>query len=106
MKAWITTVWRTTMAALALLAAGCATVTVPRAPEVAARESTRALTPREAANLNVFDTAWSLVQRKFYDPKFRGVDWSAAALTYGPKAVAAAEDEQLYDAINAMLAEL
>ena len=87
-----------------VLLAGCATVPVPQAPEIAARAT--ALTPRETTNLRVFDSAWSLVNRKFYDPKFRGVDWPAAALTYGPRALAAADDKQLYGTINAMLAEL
>jgi C-terminal processing protease CtpA/Prc len=87
-----------------VLLAGCATVPVPQAPEIAARATT--LTPREAANLRVFETAWDLVNRKFYDPKFRGVDWPAAALKYGPQALAAANDEQLCGAVNAMLAEL
>jgi carboxyl-terminal processing protease len=91
------------IAALVLLA-GCATGPVPRAPEIAARAT--ALSPRESANLRVFDTAWDLVNRKFYDPKFRGVDWPAAAITYGPKALAAANDEQLYGVINTMLAGL
>ena len=87
-----------------VLLAGCATAPVPRAPEIAARAA--ALSPREAANLRVFDAAWSLVNRKFYDPKFRGVDWPAAAVAYGPKAVAAADDKQLYGVLNTMLAEL
>jgi carboxyl-terminal processing protease len=87
-----------------VLLAGCATAPVPHAPEIAARAA--ALTTRETANLRVFDAAWSLVNRKFYDPKFRGVDWPAAALTYGPKALAAADEEKLYGVLNAMLAEL
>ncbi|HTZ21652.1 MAG TPA: S41 family peptidase [Opitutaceae bacterium] len=87
-----------------LLLAGCATGPVPEAPEIAARAA--ALSPREAANLRVFERAWDLVNRKFHDPKFRGVDWPAAAVTYGPKALAAANDEQLYGVINTMLAGL
>jgi carboxyl-terminal processing protease len=86
------------------LLAGCATGPVPEAPEIAARAA--ALSPREATNLRVFDRAWDLVNRKFHDPKFRGVDWPAAAVTYGPKALAAANDEQLYGVINTMLAGL
>jgi len=87
-----------------LVLAGCATPFAPQAPEIAARAA--ALSPREAANLRLFDTVWDLVNRKFYDPKFRGLDWPAAAVTYGPKALAAANDEQLYGVINTMLAGL
>ena len=87
-----------------VLLAGCATAPMPQAPEIAARAT--ALTSREAVNLRVFDTVWDLVNRKFYDPRFRGVDWPAVAVTYGPKALAAADDKQLYGVLNAMLAEL
>jgi carboxyl-terminal processing protease len=88
----------------ALALAGCATVSVPRPPELAARSAT--LTDRERANLAVFDTTWDLVRRKFYDPKLRNVDWSAAALKYESRAAAAPNDEKLYQVVNEMLGEL
>jgi carboxyl-terminal processing protease len=43
------------------------------------------------------------VNRRYYDTRLHGVDWKAAAFTYGPKAAAAADDTALYQNINAML---
>jgi carboxyl-terminal processing protease len=54
----------------------------------------------------VFDTVWDLVNRKYFDAKLQGVDWNAAALEYGPKAAAAADDDSLYEAINGMIGRL
>lgn len=89
---------------LVLIGGGCAATLVPRAPEIAARVTH--LTPREEMNLRVFETAWRRVDGSFYDAKFHGVDWPAAATKYGPQAVAAADDEALYKVLNTMLAEL
>jgi carboxyl-terminal processing protease len=95
---------RTVWLAAVLALAGCATVAVPRPPEIAARSAT--LTERERNNLEVFDAVWSLVRGKFYDPKLRNIDWNAAALKYEARAVAAPDDEKLYDVVNEMLGEL
>ena len=54
-------------------------------------------------NLRVFDAAWSLVADRHYDPKLQGVNWSAAAATFGPQAAAATDKKSLYAAINEML---
>src|SRR6185295_4394729 len=84
--------------AVALLAGGC--VTAPPAPVVLSAGE------RAAYNEKVFDRAWDLVNRKFFDAKFRGVDWSAMRERYRPEAEKAADDDALYATINAMLAEL
>jgi hypothetical protein len=73
---------------------GCAVPLVPRAPEIAGR--VEHLAPREQMNLGMFETTWRRVDRWFYDAKFRGVDWPAAALARGPKAMAAKDDRELY----------
>lgn len=57
-------------------------------------------------NRRVFDTAWDAVRRHYYDGTMHGMDWNAARERHRPAAEAAADDEQLYEAINAMLAEL
>lgn len=85
-----------------LLLGGCATPISP-APRVAAA----GLAPAQAAlagrNLRVFDTVWDLINRKYYEANFHGVDWAAAARTYGPKATPAADDNALYASINDMI---
>ena len=61
---------------------------------------------RTVHNLAVFDRAWSLVNDKYFDPKFRGVDWAAMKVKYRPAAAAAADDDALYRVLNRMNAEL
>jgi carboxyl-terminal processing protease len=84
-----------------LALAGCATApTVYRgpAPLAAAERTTR--------NLAVFDRVWELVNERYFDPKFRGVDWPAQRASFRPQAAEAPDDEALYRTINRMLATL
>jgi len=85
-----------------VLPAGCVTPPSP-APRIAAAGLAPAQLDREERNLRVFDTVWSTVNRRYYDPQLHGVDWRAAAVTYGPKATAATDETSLYREINAML---
>ncbi|MFT3869921.1 MAG: S41 family peptidase [Nibricoccus sp.] len=86
---------------LVLFFGGCAT-----APTVYREPPKLAVEDRVEANLKVFDKAWSLVDRNYFDPKFRGVDWRAQRERYRPEAAAAADDDALYRVINRMAAEL
>ena len=61
---------------------------------------------RAERNRAVFDRVWQLVADLHYDPKLGGVDWPAAAVNFGPQAVAAADDRALYRVLNAMLEPL
>jgi len=91
-------------AALAVLAlAGCATT--PRA-RLSLEHVPSAQVARAQENLRVFNAVWDLVNRKHFDPKFQGVDWEAAAATFGPKAIAAPDEPALYAVLNEMLAGL
>ncbi len=56
-----------------------------------------------AMNSRVFESVWSTVNEKFYDPNFTGVDWKAAHDKYAPRARAAKNDDELYGAIMEML---
>lgn len=88
-----------------LTCAGCATL-----PPAETRPSLEALAPveraRAEANLAVFNSVWDLVSRKHFDVRHNGVDWSAAAGTYAPRAAAADGPRELYAVINAMLEPL
>lgn len=94
---------RAGLLAAVVFAAGCATLPPVRVPlaEFPAEQQARA-----AENLRVFNAAWDLVSRKHYDPKLRGVDWDAAARTFGPQVAAAKDDTELYAVLNRMLAPL
>jgi len=86
---------------LLLFAAGCAT-----APTEYREPPPLAAADRSRHNLRVFERAWELVNAKYFDAKFRGVDWSATRVEYRPEALAAQDDATLYTGLNRMFAEL
>lgn len=61
---------------------------------------------RAEDNAAVFDRAWSMTQRRFWNPAMNGADWAAARERHRPAAVAAWDETALYEAINTMLDEL
>ena len=91
------------LAALIMVLAGCATLPPVH---VSVTDLPPAQQARALENLRVFNSVWDLVNRKHYDPKFRGVDWTAAAGVYAPKVAAAPDETALYTTLNAMLAPL
>ena len=86
---------------LLLLAGGCVTApTEYREPPPLAVES------RTALNLRVHDRVWELVRDKYFDDKFRGVDWLAMKGKYRDDAAAAPDDTALYRVLARLCAEL
>jgi carboxyl-terminal processing protease len=81
--------------------AGCATPPSEyrEPPPLAAEE-------RSAHNLRIFDRVWELVDQKYFDASFRGVDWAAMRVKYEPEAVSSPDDEALYRVLNKMCGEL
>ena len=61
---------------------------------------------RAAAQVAILEQAWSMVNRRFYDPGFNGADWATAVDRYRDAAAQASDTEALYDVINDMLGEL
>lgn len=55
---------------------------------------------------DLFEEAWRMVRRHFYDPTFSGLDWNEVGDRYRPLAREAAGPRQLHAVINRMLAEL
>jgi carboxyl-terminal processing protease len=70
-----------------------------RAPEVASSATA-------ARNLRVFQEAWTLVGRKYYDPTFRGVNWMTQKSAFREQAANAPDERALYRVINQMLGAL
>lgn len=91
----------TALAVLLVWAPGCAT-----APRAYREPPALAPAARAALNQRVFDRAWALVEAKYFDAKFRGVDWVAAGQAHRAEALAAPDDEALYAVINRMAATL
>ncbi|HLP24823.1 MAG TPA: hypothetical protein VK477_04035, partial [Acidobacteriota bacterium] len=84
-----------------LMLAGCATT-----PTAYREPAALPTADRTAHNLAVFDRAWSLVNDRYFDATFHGVDWTAMRAHYRPEAAAALDEEELYRALNRMAAEL
>lgn len=93
--------WAPLLLACVVLAGGCATVPSTYRPAPALSAEARRVHHRA-----VFDRAWTLVHERFFDAKFRGVDWVALAPKYRAQAEAAGDEEALYEVINTMLGEL
>jgi carboxyl-terminal processing protease len=84
-----------------LFAGGCATV-----PSEYREPPPLAATEQRAFNLRVFDRAWELVNERYFDAAFRGVDWRQMRERYRPEAAAAKDTGELYVVVNRMCAEL
>ena len=56
--------------------------------------------------LQIFDECWRELRDRFYDPTFRGLDWSAARAQFAPLAAGAQTHGELYQIINLMVGEL
>ena len=53
-----------------------------------------------------FNNAWQLVEERYWDPTFEGVDWDAVRLEYEPQALAAKNDRAFYGVLESMYGEL
>ncbi len=62
--------------------------------------------PTAKPDIAVFDEVWQTVDRDFYDPEFRGMDWAALRDKYRPLAAAAPDADAQAEVIDRMLAEL
>jgi carboxyl-terminal processing protease len=62
--------------------------------------------PQTGVHLGTFEEVWRTVYEHFYDPTFRGVDWTAVGEKYRPLAAATGSESERSAAINAMLSEL
>ena len=59
-----------------------------------------------AARERAFDFVWQTIDERYYDPRLNGVDWAAMRDKYRPVAMAAADDEAFWDALDRMTGEL
>jgi carboxyl-terminal processing protease len=99
-----------------LLAAGCATQTAPQPQQQPVEWTTIPATvpgasfSHELATLALrraaFHHAWRIVNDRFYDPRFNGVDWEAVGKRYLPEVDKLDSDNAFYALISRMAGEL
>jgi len=53
-----------------------------------------------------FEKAWRVINDKFWDPTFGGLDWHAVHERYAPQVVGVKSDKEFYALMNKMLGEL
>ncbi|WP_375446925.1 DPP IV N-terminal domain-containing protein [uncultured Fibrella sp.] len=56
--------------------------------------------------LQVFQQAWDIQNKGFYDPEFHGADWNAVKATYEPYAAGARTPDELRRLLSLMVGEL
>lgn len=79
-------------------------------PAVVAQSATVATATRKSLSAKeraeVFEKVWTTVDKRYYDPKFNGVDWKAVRERYRLLAEKAATDAEFYDVLTLMVGEL
>ena len=56
--------------------------------------------------LAVFDDVWETILERYYDPRFRGVDWQAQRRVFRPAAARAENTHEFYEILRQMIASL
>jgi carboxyl-terminal processing protease len=107
MNKLLTTLMRSAVMGLALSAitlAPSSGFTKAQTPAPSQVQSAKSLTAKE--RIEVFEEVWGIINEKYYDPSFNGVDWNAARGRFRPRVDAVASDEEFYRLLNQMTGEL
>jgi carboxyl-terminal processing protease len=99
--------------ALAVALAAACTSLAPWPPPSPSSPSSSVAAPAFSAELAdarlreaAFDQTWRMVDERFYDPGFNGVDWEAVRLRYLPQLDRVQTDAGLYALLGRMVGEL
>ncbi len=71
--------------------------------QVGAQESTL---KNSAEKIEIFEQVWSIINEKYYDADFHGVDWKIVGDRYRPMIEKASSDEEFYALLDKMAGEL
>jgi carboxyl-terminal processing protease len=63
-------------------------------------------TATRTGRLAVFDDVWETIQQRYYDPRFRGLDWDASRTVFRPAAAEAKTTHDFYELLRRMIAPL
>lgn len=63
-------------------------------------------TATREGRLVVFDDVWETIDERYYDPSFRGIDWSSRRTLFRPLAAEAESTQEFYQILRRMIAPL
>jgi carboxyl-terminal processing protease len=92
------------LSALAAVPVGAAYRPAPAAGVKRAALDTEQLSVEDRRE--VFEDVWRMIDEKYYDPSFNGVNWSAVRDRYAPLIDNATNDEEFYTLLKRMVGEL
>ncbi len=92
------------LSALAEVPAGAAYSPAPSAGLKRAAHDSAQLSAED--RLEVFEDVWKMIDEKYYDPSFNGVNWSAVHDRYLPLIERATSDDEFYTLLKRMVGEL
>lgn len=91
---------------IAVLLGSLISVSFIERSEAAVDEASFVSTATRHGRLLVFDDVWETIQERYYDPKFRGLDWDASRAIFRPAAADAKTTEEFYELLRRMIAPL
>ncbi len=59
----------------------------------------------ETERNEIFEQVWQLINEKYYDAKFHGVDWNSMRAHYQPRILKTTEDKDFYRLLDQMVSE-
>jgi carboxyl-terminal processing protease len=79
---------------------------VPVSSRAVGDDASLVSTTTPEGRLVVFDDVWETIQDRYYDPRFRGIDWQAKRIAFRPAAAKAANTHEFYELMRQMIASL
>lgn len=90
----------------ALLGCLVSQLALPVSSRAARDDASLVSTSTPEGRLVVFDDVWETIQDRYYDPRFRGIDWQAKRVAFRPGAAKAASTHEFYELMRQMIASL
>jgi carboxyl-terminal processing protease len=90
----------------ALLACFISQLAVPVSSRPTRDDASLVSTATPEGRLAVFDDVWETIADRYYDPRFRGVDWQAKRAAFRPATAKAAGTHEFYELLRQMIGSL
>lgn len=98
--------WKSLFILCALLVCLISQLALPVSSHAVSDDPSLVSTATPEGRLVVFDDVWETIQGRYYDPRFRGIDWQAQRIAFRPAAARAASTQEFYDIMRQMIASL